>query len=152
MVLSADSAMLTGKKPYFLPEDMGEIVGHPCSVVRISRLGKHIAPKFADRYCDAVANGIHFLPEKAMLQAICEGHSWTDFVAYDMSLAVGEWIPVAQTEQKDLILPIEDAIAQASRCMTIRQGDWLMIYRQQEGFIAHKEMIIEEDGLYCKIK
>lgn len=152
MVLSADSAMLVGGKPYFLPDDMGAIDAYECRLLRISRLGKHIAARFADRYYDAVANGIHFVPTALRDQAIREGHSWTNTMAYDMSLCIGDWQEAKGEEANELIIRPEEAIEQASRCMTIRQGDLIAIYTRQQPVPVQQEQIIERTGLYCKIK
>lgn len=154
MVLSADSAMLVGGKPYFLPDGMGRIDAYECRLLRISRLGKHIAARFANRYYDAIAYGIHFVPTELRDQAIREGHSWTNAMAYDMSLSIGDW----QTEQpltldvEQLVIRPEEAIEQASRCMTIRQGDLIAIYTRRQPMAVQPEQIIEQAGLYCKIK
>ena len=50
MVLKGDSCLLNNRKPFFLPEQGAGIRMTPCIVLRVSRLGKHIAPKFASRY------------------------------------------------------------------------------------------------------
>lgn len=152
MVLSADSAMLVGKKPFFLPDDMGAIQAYECSIYRISRLGKHIAARYADRYYDAVANGIHFVATDMLDQAIREGRSWTSAIAYDMSLSIGDWQEAEGEEANELFIRPEEAIEQASRCMTIRQGDLIAIYRQKAPLSVQPEQVIERNGLYCKIK
>ena len=48
--LMADSTMLVGNKPFFIPDFAPEFVLHPALAVRIDRLGKNIAPRFAHRY------------------------------------------------------------------------------------------------------
>ena len=57
----------------------------------------------------------------------------------------------------ELILTPEEAIAEASKVMTIRQGDLIYIQAKQAPRIVHKEEIIRveidgEEKLYCKIK
>ncbi|HAO63855.1 MAG TPA: 2-hydroxyhepta-2,4-diene-1,7-dioate isomerase, partial [Porphyromonadaceae bacterium] len=42
--------MLVGNKPFFIPDFAPEFVLHPALAVRIDRLGKNIAPRFAHRY------------------------------------------------------------------------------------------------------
>lgn len=151
MVLKSDSCLLNNKKPFFLPEQSAEIRMTPCIVLRISRLGKHIAPKFANRYYDAIANGADFYDETLLTQARKRGSSWTQALAFDYSLAVGE---MESREQRadDLLISPEEAIAQASRLMTIRQGDLIYIQRTCGGHIVKSEEVIEAEGLYCKVK
>ena len=58
--LKADSCLLKGGKPFFVPDDLGRIDFEAEVVVRISRLGKSIPERFAHRYYDALTLGIDF--------------------------------------------------------------------------------------------
>ena len=162
MVLSADSAMLTGRKPYFLPEGSEDVVYYPCLVVRISRLGKTVARKFASRYYDAVAEGADFVCRDWLKKARAEGHSWTEAVASDGSLAIGPWQATdGNQENRNLenqeirnlenkaIIPIDEAIERASRVMTIRQGDLIYIHRRGEAISAVRGEQTETGNRIC---
>ena len=172
MVLKGDSCMLNNRKPFFMPDQTSMIRMTPCIVLRISRLGKHIAPKFAYRYYDAVANGADFADEILLEDARKRGASWTRAIAFDYSLAVGEMMskeegidaslefPVAgfklqedQTPQiESPVISPEDAIARASEVMTLRQGDLIFIHHTTGSRIVQQEEVIEAKGLYCKVK
>ena len=54
----ADSAIVKTGKPFFVPHFAHNFTGTPALVMHIDRLGKHIAPRFAHRYCLAVAPAI----------------------------------------------------------------------------------------------
>ena len=56
--LMADSAIIRTNKPFFVPHFAQSFTGTPAIVLHIDRLGKHIAPRFAHRYCLAVAPAI----------------------------------------------------------------------------------------------
>lgn len=56
--LMADSSLLKDGKPLFLPDFAHEFMAYPALVVRINRLGKNIAKRFASRYYDAVTVGL----------------------------------------------------------------------------------------------
>ena len=79
-------------------------------------------------------------------------------IAFDYSLAIGEWIlDIGHWTLDHLVLSPEEAIAQASKVMTIRQGDLIYIQQKQAPRPVHEEEIIrvlkdEEEILYCKIK
>ena len=158
MVLKGDSCLLNGRKPFFVPDGSNEIGVTPCIILRVSRLGKEIAPKFADRYYDAVAPGADFIAMDIARKAKAEGRPWTQALAFDYSLAIGEWI----TEDRlrvtgDYVLSAEEAIAEASKVMTIRQGDLIYIQRKQAPRAVQREEVIRqeidgEEKLYCKIK
>ena len=162
MVLKGDSCLLNGRKPFFLPEWSQEIGVTPCCILRVSRLGKEIAPKFASRYYDAIAPGADFVAMDILRRAQTAGKPWTKALDFDYSLAIGEWITndemsAAKLLNEGLIVSPEEAIAEASKVMTIRQGDLIYIQAKQAPRPVQKEEIIRteingEEKLYCKIK
>ena len=162
MVLKGDSCLLNGRKPFFLPEWSQEIGVTPCCILRVSRLGKEIAPKFASRYYDAIAPGADFVAMDILRRAQTAGKPWTKALDFDYSLVIGEWITndemsAAKLLNEGLIVSPEEAIAEASKVMTIRQGDLIYIQAKQAPRPVQKEEIIRteingEEKLYCKIK
>ena len=158
MVLKGDSCLLNGRKPFFMPDWSREIGVTPCLILRVSRLGKEIAYKFADRYYDAIAPGEDFIALDKAREAQAAGKPWTEALAFDYSLAIGEWVtgyglPVTG----DYVLSPEEAIEKASKVMTIRQGDLIYIQAMQAPKPVQKEDILRieiegEEKLYCKIK
>lgn len=162
IVLKGDSCLLNGRKPFFTPEGASEIGVTPCMILRVSRLGKEIAPKFADRYYDAVAPGADFIDISKAREAQKAGRPWTEALAFDYSLAIGEWISNDEMSatpllNDELIISPEEAVAQASKTMTIRQGDLIYIQAKQAPRPVKREEIIRveidgEEKLYCKIK
>ena len=85
MVLKGDSCLLNGRKPLFMPEWTKELGVTDCMILRVSRLGKEIAPKFADRYYDAVAPGADFIAMDLAREAEKAGRPWTEALAFDYS-------------------------------------------------------------------
>lgn len=161
MVLKGDSCLLNGRKPLFMPEWTKELGVTECLILRVSRLGKEIAPKFADRYYDAIAPGADFIAMDLAREAEQAGRPWTQALAFDYSLAIGEWLEgvkeLKNEGMKEWLLTPEEAIAKASKVMTIRQGDLIYIQKRQAPRPVAKEEIIRveidgEEKLYCKIK
>ena len=160
MVLKGDSCLLNGRKPLFVPDWTQELGVTECVILRVSRLGKEISLKFADRYYDAYAPGADFIAMDKAREAQQEGRPWTESIAFDYSLAIGEWIEGPSDKgqsTKELVLSPEEAIVEASRVMTIRQGDLIYIQYKQAPRTVQKEEIIRveidgEEKLYCKIK
>ncbi len=162
MVLKGDSCLLNGRKPFFLPEGATEIGATECLILRVSRLGKGIASRFADRYYDATAPGVDFTDLAALREAQEAGKPWTQAIAFDYSLAIGEMVESRQLsavshQMSEYVLSPEEAIAEASKTMTIRQGDLIYIQRKQTPRLVQKEEVIRmetngEEKLYCKIK
>ncbi len=162
MVLKGDSCLLNGNKPMFMPDWSNALAVTECMILRVSRLGKEIAPKYANRYFDAITPGADFVAMDILQEAEQTGKPWTRALAFDYSLAIGEWISndemsATKLLNDELILSPEEAIAQASKVMTIRQGDLIYIHKRQEPVPVHKDDVITgmlngEEKLHCKIK
>ena len=95
-------------------------------------------------------------PKDALREAKAAGKPWTKALAFDYSLAIGEWTNGEWAKGEWLMSP-EEAIVEASKVMTIRQGDLIYIQADCEPRRVQKEEVlrIEVDGeekLYCKIK
>lgn len=152
MILKGDSSLLVNRKPFFIPDWSTDIRMTPCVVLRISRLGKNIGAKFATRYYDAVALGLNIYA--ADMQAAGD---WTRGWAFDYSLPLGKWMPIEANPWQDLIIHMDEAVAEASQVMTLRQGDMIVINRQVASRALEPEEVIQiennnEELLYCKVK
>lgn len=162
MVLKGDSCLLNGRKPFFMPDWTNEVGVTDCIILRVSRLGKEIARKFADRYYDAIAPGADFIAMDIARDLQGAGRPWTRALAFDYSLSIGEWINNDEMSatallNDELIISPEEAIEQASKVMTIRQGDLIYIQAKCAPRLVQKEEVIRkeidgEEKLYCKIK
>ncbi|HDJ33734.1 MAG TPA: FAA hydrolase family protein [Bacteroidetes bacterium] len=140
--LKPDSAILIHNKPFYLPDFMGSIHYEAELVVRINRLGKNIAPKFAPRYYDAVTLGIDFTARDLQNECREKGLPWEIAKAFDGSAALGPFrdIPsrglqnilfrldvngrtVQEGNTAHMIFPVNELIAYVSKFMTLRTGD-----------------------------
>lgn len=141
----ADSSLLKPGKPFFVPDFMGRIDYEAELVVRISRLGKTIAERFAHRYYDAVTLGVDFTARDLQRKLRSEGHPWELCKGFDGSAAIGEWVDKAkflsvqrigfrlsvngETRQigqtADMLYTIDQLIAYVSRFFTLKTGDLL---------------------------
>ena len=71
-----DSALLKDGKPFFIPDFTKQCDYETELVIRICRLGKNIAPRFAYRYYDAVTVGIDFTARDLQRKFRREGLPW----------------------------------------------------------------------------
>ena len=71
--MKPDSALLKDSKPFFIPDFSKRVDYETELVVRICRLGKNIAPRFAYRYYDAVTVGIDFTARDLQQKLRAEG-------------------------------------------------------------------------------
>ena len=146
LFMKPDTALLKDGKPFFLPPFSERIEYETELVVRISRLGKNIAPRFAHRYYDAVTVGIDFTARDLQARLRAEGSPWEISKGFDGSAVVGDFIPVDEAagnlqdlhfslridgkevqrgHTADMIFPVDEMIAYISRFYTLRMGDLL---------------------------
>ena len=84
----ADSALLTGGKPFFIPDFTERCEYETEIVVRISRLGRSIAPRWAHRYYDAVTVGIDFTARDLQQRLRTQGLPWELCKGFDSGFAL----------------------------------------------------------------
>lgn len=141
----ADSSLLKDRKPFFIPDDLGQIDYETEIVVRICRLGKSIPRRFAHRYYDAVTVGIDFTARELQRKLRDAGRPWDLCKGFDGAAAIGEWMPVEKfrdvqairfhldinghTVQQgftgDMLFKVDELIAYISRYFTLKTGDLL---------------------------
>ena len=92
--MKPDSALLKNGKPFFIPDFSDEVHYETELVVKISRLGKNIAERFADRYYDEVTVGIDFTARDLQRKIRETGNPWEICKGFDDSAAIGEFVPV----------------------------------------------------------
>ena len=143
--LKPDSAILKDGKPFFIPDFSNEVHYETEVVVRICRLGKNIAPRFAHRYYDAVTVGIDFTARELQKKLRAEGKPWELCKGFDGSAAIGDWVPLekfrdvqaihfhldinGKTVQEgctsDMLYRVDELIAYISQFFTLKTGDIL---------------------------
>ena len=95
--LKPDTALLRNNDPFYIP-DFTQEVHYECElVVRIDRLARHIAPRFAHRLYAEVGLGIDFTARDLQREAIANGWPWERAKGFDYSAAVApQFVPVAE--------------------------------------------------------
>lgn len=91
----ADSSLLTGGKPFFIPAYTQRCEYETELVVRICHLGRSIPERFAHRYYDSISVGIDFTARDLQERLRREGKPWDICKGFDGSAVVGEWVPVS---------------------------------------------------------
>jgi len=143
--MKPDSALLKDGKPFFIPDFSNEIHYETELVIRINRLGKNIAERYANRYYDAVTIGIDFTARDLQRQLRSEGKPWEISKGFDNSAAIGDFVSVEEFSdiQKlnfslfidgkkvqegntaDMLFKINQLIAWISKFYTLKIGDLL---------------------------
>lgn len=143
--LKPETALLKDGKPLFLPPFSNRIEHEAEVVVRICRVGKNVAPRFAHRYYDAVTLGVDFTARDMQQQLRQAGAPWELAKGFDGSAAIGSWIDkeelpmesgidfslqlnghtVQNGNTRDMIHSIDNIIAYVSQFFTLKMGDIL---------------------------
>lgn len=89
----ADSALINAGKPFFIPEFADEFEAFLAPVVRINRIGKSIASRFAERYYTEIAPAVHFRASKLRRQLLAAGLPTDPSHSFDRAMIVGSFLP-----------------------------------------------------------
>ena len=115
--MKPDSSILKKNKPFFLPDFSSEIHYEVEVVVKISKLGKSISPKFAPRYYDEITTGIDITARDLQTRLSKSMLPWEISKGFDGAAPLGRFIPVSSagdTGNLDFRLEINDKIVQQS--------------------------------------
>lgn len=141
--MKSDSSLLKDGKPFFIPDFSSEIHYETELVVKIDRLGKNIADRFAHRYYSEVTVGIDFTARDLQRRLREQGLPWEICKAFDNSAVIGTFIPleeagnvnqlsfhldmngktVQQGNTADMLFSVDQIIAYVSRFFTLKIGD-----------------------------
>ena len=140
--LKPDSAVLANKMPFFIPAFSQDIHYEVELLVKINKVGKHIAPKFAHKYYDQIGLGIDFTARD--VQAACKekGLPWEKAKAFDGSAVIGQFfsktdfdltkitfqlykneVLVQNGNSNAMLWSIDELIAYVSQYFTLKKGD-----------------------------
>ena len=143
--MKPDSALLKGGKPFFIPDFSNEVCAEVELVVRISRLGKNIPPRFAHRYYDALTVGVDFTAMDVLRKLQADGYPWELAKGFDGAAVVGDFVPAetfsgmqgidfglqvdGEWKQQGcslgMLFKVDELIAWISRFYTLKMGDLL---------------------------
>lgn len=143
--MKPDTALLPKKNPFFYPSFTNDLHYECEIIVRIKKLGKNIAEKYAHEYYDEIGLGIDFTARDLQQKCKENGHPWEIAKAFEHSAPVSdEFLDkhilslndlnfylykndelVQHGNTKDMIFTIDKLIAYISQFMTLKIGDLL---------------------------
>lgn len=143
LFLKPDSAILKNNKPFFLPDFSKEIHYEVEVVIKISKLGKGISPKFAHRYFDEVTLGIDITARDLQNKQSKAGLPWEISKCFDGAAPLGRFISageikdmqdinfrleingskVQESNTADMIFGFNEIISYVSKFFTLKTGD-----------------------------
>ena len=143
--LKPDSAILPKRHAFYIPEWTDCVHYEVELIVKINRLGKAVAHKYANRYYAEVGLGIDFTARDIQTVLKSDGHPWEKSKAFDNSAIVSEFFIalselggdvqnlnfklflndelVQSTTTSRMIHSVDELIVYVSKFMTIKTGD-----------------------------
>lgn len=143
--MKPDTAILPRKSSFFYPSFTTDLHYECEIVVRINKLGKNIATKFAHEYYDEIGLGIDFTARDLQQKCKDKGLPWEIAKAFEHSAPISDTFLDKHTlnlnnlnfylsknnelvqhgNTKDMIFTIDKLIAYVSQFMTLKIGDLL---------------------------
>ena len=141
--MKSDSSLLKDGKPFFIPDFSSEIHYETELVIKVDRLGKNIAERFAHRYYHEVTVGIDFTARDWQRRLRAQGLPWELSKSFDNSAVVGTFIPLSEAghvndlsfhldlngktvqegHTKEMLFSVDQIVAYVSRFCTLKIGD-----------------------------
>ena len=140
--LKPDSAILPKNNPFFIPPFSNDVHHEVEVLVKINKVGKHIASRFAHKYYDEIGLGIDFTARDVQAQCKAKGLPWEKAKAFDGSAIVGQFFPkeefdlenlsfqllkndevVQDGNTKAMLWKTDELISYVSEYFTLKKGD-----------------------------
>ena len=155
--MKPDSAVLLKQHPFVIPEFSNDVHHEIELIVKISKVGKYIEPKFAHKYYDEISVGIDFTARDLQDKLKAKGLPWEKAKAFDGSAVIGDFLPknkfsslenitfelhrnneIVQKGNSNLMLwKIDELISYVSKYFTLKIGD-IIFTGTPEGVAAVK--------------
>ncbi|NDW19329.1 FAA hydrolase family protein [Dysgonomonas sp. 216] len=144
LFLKPDSALLKDGKAFYIPDFTNDVHYELELVVKINRLGKNIAERFAHRYYADVSVGIDFTARDLQNDLKKKGLPWEISKAFDGAAVLGEFVGrdslsnsvdslhfsllkngecVQNANTSEMLFSVDQIVAYASRFFTLKIGD-----------------------------
>jgi 2-keto-4-pentenoate hydratase/2-oxohepta-3-ene-1,7-dioic acid hydratase in catechol pathway len=159
--LKPDSAILPKKNPFFIPPFSNDVHYEIEVLIKINKVGKHIATKFAHKYYDEIGLGIDFTARDIQEKCKEKGLPWEKAKAFDGSAVVGTFYPKEQFDlanlkfqlykndkivqdgnTNEMLWKTDELISYVSQYFTLKKGDLIFT-----GTPAGVGKVIENDVL-----
>lgn len=145
LFLKPDTAILhNDEKRFYIPDFTSDVHYETEIVVKINKMGKNIAERFAHRYYEDITVGIDFTARDLQSELKRKGLPWEISKAFDNSAAIGKFVSketfgaeinninfslkinghiVQDGNSSQMIRSIDEIIAYASTFFTLKTGD-----------------------------
>ncbi|WP_396633769.1 fumarylacetoacetate hydrolase family protein [Maribacter sp. R86514] len=98
--IKPDSSVLPKQQDFYIPEFTDNVHYEVEVLVKIKKVGKHIAKEFAPTYYDEIGLGIDFTARDLQSKLKDKGLPWEKSKGFDGAAVIGEWLP--KTDYEDI--------------------------------------------------
>lgn len=141
--IKADSAVLPKDQDFYLPPFSNNVHHEVELLVKITKVGKHIAKEFAHKYYDEVGLGVDFTARDVQDVLKSKGLPWEKAKSFDGSAVIGKWVSksnyrdlnelrfslkknnkvVQSSNSKFMLWKMDELISYVSQFFTLKKGD-----------------------------
>ncbi|RIV47405.1 fumarylacetoacetate hydrolase family protein [Flagellimonas pelagia] len=141
--IKPDSAILPKEQDFYIPEFSNDIHYEVEVLVKIKKVGKHIAKEFAHKYYDEIGLGIDFTARDLQSKLKAKGLPWEKAKGFDGAAVIGNWVPKSKFKNVDnlrfslskngekvqdgntalMLWKIDEIIAHISTYFMLKKGD-----------------------------
>jgi 2-keto-4-pentenoate hydratase/2-oxohepta-3-ene-1,7-dioic acid hydratase in catechol pathway len=141
--MKPDTALIKDNEPFYFPYFTNDLHHEIEVVLKISKVGKHIAEAFAHKYYEELSVGIDFTARDLQAQCKAKGLPWEKAKSFDGSAPIGKFVKKSELgdlqnlhfdlsinnelRQKgntsDLLFSFDKVIAYVSQFVTLKVGD-----------------------------
>jgi acylpyruvate hydrolase len=141
--MKPDTALLKDGEAFYYPSITKDLHHEIEIVLKISKAGKHIEEKFANKYYSEIGLGIDFTARDLQQQCKEKGLPWEKAKSFDNSAPLGSFLPLVsfpdlnnidfrleingavkqKGNTKDLLFSFDKIIAYVSQFVTLKTGD-----------------------------
>jgi len=143
LFMKPDSAVILKNNPFIIPTFSSDIHYEVELLVKIVKIGKHIAREFASDYYNEIGLGIDFTARDLQTQLKAKGLPWERAKGFDGSAMIGQFVDkttlgnldaldfsmqkngstVQQGNTSDMLWKIDELIEYISKYFTLKIGD-----------------------------
>ncbi len=141
--IKPDSSVLPNEQDFYIPDFSSDIHHEVEVLVKIKKVGKHIAPEFSHLYYDELGLGIDFTARDLQEELKSKGLPWEKCKGFDGAAVVGSWVSkasfqdlnaldfsleknkivVQQASTAQMLWSIDALISYVSTFFTLKKGD-----------------------------
>ncbi|WP_405383355.1 fumarylacetoacetate hydrolase family protein [Maribacter sp. LLG6340-A2] len=130
--IKPDSSVLPKQQDFYIPEFSNDIHYEVEVLVKIKKVGKHIAKEFAPMYYDEIGLGIDFTARDLQATLKEKGLPWEKAKGFDGAAVIGEWLKKEQFKDlNDLnfkLLKNDEVVQEGNTSLMLWKIDELIAY------------------------